>query len=131
MKSKLAVAACLMFALTAGVPAWSQSAAGQTSADQNATSNSKAVHPQKQGRSAGGDIGSGSGDIGKGTAKGAGNLAAGTGKGAADLATLHPIDAAGDVGKGGVKAGKNVGAGAAKGTAKIGKGTGRGIKHIF
>jgi hypothetical protein len=44
---------------------------------------------QKQGRSAGGDIGSGSGDIGKGAGKGAGNLAKGTGKGAGDLVTLH------------------------------------------
>lgn len=86
---------------------------------------------QPKGRSAGGDIGSGSGDIGKGTAKGAGNLAEGTGKGAADLVTLHPIDAAGAVGKGGAAAGKNIGVGAVKGTGKIGKGIGHGIKHIF
>src|SRR6266702_1522891 len=64
--------------------------------------------PQKQGRSAGGDIGSGSGDNGKGAGKGAGNLAKGTGKGAGDLVTLHPVDAAGAVGKGGASAGKNV-----------------------
>jgi hypothetical protein len=84
-----------------------------------------------QGRSAGGDIGSGTGDIGKGAAKGTGNLAKGTGKGAVDLVTLHPIDAAGAVGKGGASAGKNVVVGTAKGTGKIVKGTGKAIKHIF
>src|SRR6266702_1449253 len=87
--------------------------------------------PQKQGRSAGGDIGSGSGDIGKGAGKGAGNLAKGTGKGAGDLVTLHPINAAGDVGKGGASAGKNVAVGTAKGTGKIVKGTGKAIKKVF
>jgi hypothetical protein len=86
---------------------------------------------QKQGRSAGGDIGSGSGDIGKGAGKGAGNLAKGTGKGAADLATLHPVDAAGAIGKGGASAGKNVAVGTGKGTGKIVKGTGKAIKKIF
>jgi hypothetical protein len=86
---------------------------------------------QEQGRSAGGDMGSGSGDIGKGAGKGAGNLAKGTGKGAADLATLHPVDAAGAVGKGGVSAGKDVGVGAAKGTGKIVKGTGKLLKKPF
>jgi len=85
---------------------------------------------QKKGRSAG-DIGSGSGDIGKGAGKGAGNLAKGTGKGAADLATLHPVDAAGAVGKGGASAGKNVAVGTAKGTGKIVKGTGRALKKPF
>jgi hypothetical protein len=84
-----------------------------------------------QGRSAGGDIGSGSGDIGKGAGKGAGNLAKGTGKGAADLATLHPVDAAGAVGKGGASAGKNVAVGTAKGTGKIVKGTGKLLKKPF
>jgi hypothetical protein len=86
---------------------------------------------REQGRSAGGDMGSGSGDIGKGAGKGAGNLAKGTGKGAADLATLHPVDAAGAVGKGGVSAGKDVGVGAAKGTGKIVKGTGKLLKKPF
>lgn len=85
----------------------------------------------KHGRSAKGDIGSGSGDVGKGAGKGAGDLAAGTGKGAADVATLHPVEGAGAIGKGGAKAGKNIGVGAAKGTGKIVKGTGKGIKHIF
>jgi hypothetical protein len=77
------------------------------------------------------DIGSGAGDVGKGTAKGVGSAAKGTGKGAGDLVTLHPINAATDVGKGAAGTGKNVGVGAAKGTGKIVKGTGKGIKHIF
>jgi hypothetical protein len=87
--------------------------------------------PQTQGRSPGGDIGSGSGDIGKGAGKGAGNLAKGTGKGAGDLVTLHPVNAAGAVGKGGASAGKDVGVGATKGTGKIVKGTGKAIKKVF
>jgi hypothetical protein len=91
----------------------------------------QAAPVQPQGRSAGGDIGSGSGDIGKGAAKGAGNIAAGTGKGAVDLVTLHPINAAGAVGTGAAKGGKNIAVGTAKGTGKILKGTGRAIKHIF
>jgi hypothetical protein len=84
-----------------------------------------------QGRSPGGDVGSGTGDIGKGVGKGAGSAAKDTGKGAGQLVTLHPLNAAGDVGKGAGSAGKDVGVGAAKGTGKIVKGTGRGIKHIF
>jgi hypothetical protein len=77
------------------------------------------------------EIGSGAGDIGKGTAKGAGHLAAGTGKGALDLVTLHPIDAAASLGKGAGKAGIDAGTGAVKGTGKIGKGIGKAIKHLF
>lgn len=76
-------------------------------------------------------MGSGAGDIGKGTAKGAGAAAKGVGKGTADLVTLHPIDAAGNVGKGAAVAGKDVGVGAAKGAGKIAKGTGRGIGKLF
>ena len=104
--------------LSLGLLAFAVSAYGQnqsTTAPHEATSQSPV---QKQGRSAGGDIGSGSGDIGKGAGKGAGNLAKGTGKGAADLATLHPVDAAGAVRKGGASAGKNVAVGTAKGTGK-------------
>ena len=86
---------------------------------------------KQQGRGGGDDIGSGSGDIGKGAGKGAGDLAKGTGKGAGDLVTLHPVDAAGAVGKGGASAGKNVGVGTAKGTGKIVKGTGKLIKKAF
>ncbi len=89
----------------------------------------------KAGRSPGGDVGSGTGDIGKGAGKGAGDLAAGAGRGAADLVTLHPVSGAAALGKGGVSAGKNVGVGTAKGTGKIGKGAGKGIgkgiKKIF
>src|SRR5579862_1190670 len=72
--------------------------------------------------SPGKQIGSGAGDIGKGTAKGAGNLAKGTGKGAVDLVTLHPINAAGSVGKGAATAGKDVTVGTVKGTEKVTKG---------
>lgn len=81
--------------------------------------------------SPGKQIGSGAGDIGKGTAKGAGHLAKGTGQGAIDLVTLHPINAAGSVGKGAAVAGKDVTVGAAKGTGKIGKGIGRAFKKLF
>jgi hypothetical protein len=81
--------------------------------------------------SPGGDVGHGSGDIGKGAAKGTGEAAKGVGKGVGDLATLHPIDAAGNVAKGGAKAGKDIGVGTAKGTAKIAKGTGRGVGKLF
>ena len=97
------------------------------------SSNQPAAQPtvKKHGRSAGGDIGSGSGDIGKGAGKGAGNLATGGAKGAGDLVTLHPLNAAGDIGKGGTSAGKNVGVGAAKGTGKITKGTGKAVKKVF
>ena len=77
------------------------------------------------------DVGSGAGDIGKGTAKGVGSAAKGTGKAAGDLVTLHPINAAADLGKGAAKTGKNVGVGTAKGTGKILKGTGKAIKHLF
>ena len=99
----------------------------QTNGNPSTPSNTQ----QPQGRSAGGDVGSGTGDIGKGVGKGAGSAAKDTGKGAGQLATLHPVNAAGDVGKGAGTAGKDVGVGAAKGTGKIAKGTGRGIKHIF
>ena len=47
---------------------WGLSAAGQT--QQTPTGQPAIARPQ--GRSAGGDVGSGAGDIGKGTAKGAG-----------------------------------------------------------
>jgi hypothetical protein len=77
------------------------------------------------------DVGSGAGDIGKGTAKGVGSAAKGTGKAAGDLVTLHPINAATDLGKGAAKTGKNVGVGTVKGTGKILKGTGKAIKHLF
>jgi hypothetical protein len=107
----------------AGIAAAQTSASGQTPVSAPADTN---VHT-----SAKHDVGSGAGDIGKGTAKGAGSAAKGTGKAAGNLVTLHPINAATDLGKGAANTGKNVGVGAAKGTGKIFKGTGKGIKHIF
>ncbi|MDE1154841.1 MAG: hypothetical protein PW735_03820 [Acidobacteriaceae bacterium] len=87
------------------------------------------------GRSPGGDVGSGAGDIGKGTGKGAGKIAEGTGKGAVDVVTLHPVSGAESVGKGAAVGGKDIGVGAVKGTGKMAKGAGRGIgkgvKKIF
>jgi hypothetical protein len=77
------------------------------------------------------DLGSGAGEIAKGAAKGVGSAAKGAGKAAAALVTLHPLNAATDLGKGAVNTGKNVGTGAVKGTAKILKGTGKAIKHVF
>ena len=91
----------------------------------------QAAPAKKTGRSPGGDIGSGTGDVGKGVGKGAGSAAAGAGKGAGDLVTLHPVNAAGNVGKGAGVAGKDVAVGTAKGTGKVVKGTGRAIKHVF
>jgi hypothetical protein len=111
----------LAFAIcTQNVPAQTTSAPAQTQ-----------TPAQPQPRSPGGDVGSGAGDIGKGTGKGAGKAAEGVGKGAGDLVTLHPVGAAENVGKGAGVAGKDVGVGAAKGTGKIAKGTGRGIGKIF
>src|ERR1700751_1822818 len=78
-----------------GTPLFAQQDQGQT-IQTTETKNLK----QKHGRSPGGDVASGTGDIGKGAAGAAGHAAAGAGKGAADLVTLHPIDAAGNVGKG-------------------------------
>lgn len=113
VRARIGLVILLVFGLAAVVPGWGQS------------------NTEKKGRSAGGEIASGSGDIGKGAVKGAGSLASGTGKGAVDLVTLHPIDAAASVGKGGVFAGKNVAVGTTKGTGKIVKGVGKGVKHIF
>ena len=84
-----------------------------------------------QGRSPGGDVGSGAAGIGKGAGRGVGVAAKDTGKGAVDLVTLHPLNGAGEVGKGALVGTKDVGVGAVKGTGKILKGTGRGIKRIF
>jgi hypothetical protein len=117
--------------LSLALLAFGMSAYGQNQSTANPNENTTQSAEQKQGRSAGGDIGSGSGDVGKGAGKGAGNLAKGTGKGAGDLATLHPVGAAGAVGKGAASAGKDVGVGTAKGTGKIVKGTGRLLKKPF
>ncbi len=116
--------------LAFGLPAY-----GQNPQNQSATPPPKDATvqptPQKPPRSAGGDIGSGSGDIGKGAGKGAGNLAEGTAKGAGDVVTLHPVAGAEAVGKGGAKAGKDVAVGTTKGTGKVVKGTGKAIKKVF
>jgi hypothetical protein len=110
-------------------------ATGQNGQSQAPQQPADASHPsaaqQPHQDSAGGDVGKGAGDIGKGTAKGAGAAAEGVGKGAGDIVTLHPAEAAGNVGKGAAVAGKDVGVGAAKGTGKIAKGTGRGIGKLF
>lgn len=87
--------------------------------------------PQPQGRSAGGDIGSGTGDAAKGAGKGVGKAAEGTGKGAGELVTLHPVGAAEDVGKGAGTGAKDAGAGAVKGTAKVTEGTGKLVAKPF
>src|ERR1700720_1308182 len=104
-------------------------AVAQTS---DSTQNSSSAQAEVSGHtSAKHDVGSGAGDIGKGTAKGVGSAAKGTGKAAGDLVTLHPVNAATDLGKGAAKTGKNVGVGTVKGTGKILKGTGKDIKHLF
>jgi hypothetical protein len=125
MKTKLGFVTLVLLGLAYAGPAQSQSSSDHSQGNQ------KKVDTGKKGRSAGGEVASGSGDIGKGAAKGAGNLASGAGKGAVDLVTLHPINAATSVGKGGVSAGKDVAVGTTKGTGKIVKGVGKGIKHIF
>jgi hypothetical protein len=132
VNTKLTVTTALLYLFfgVIGVPAVRPALSQTTSAPAQTTPQTPAPR-QQQGRSAGGDVGSGAGDIGKGAAGGAGNLAKGTGKGAADLVTLHPVNAAGDLGKGGAHAGKDVAVGTAKGTGKVAKGIGRGIKHIF
>ena len=119
--------------IRAGILSVALLAFGVSAFGQNPTPPQDKSHPDapKQGRGAGGDIGSGSGDIGKGAGKGAGNLAKGTGKGAGDLATLHPVKAAGAVGKGGAIAGKDVAVGTAKGTGKVAKGIGKAIAKPF
>jgi hypothetical protein len=126
----------LLVLLTFGMSAYGQNQAqtpdqAQTPSAPPPTNATTEPAGQKPARSAGGDVGSGTGDIAKGAGKGAGDLAKGTGKGAVDLATLHPVDAAGAVGKGGASAGKNVVVGTAKGTGQIVKGTGKAIKKIF
>jgi hypothetical protein len=96
-----------------------------------AQTSTQSVKSGKKHTSAKHDIGSGAGDVGKGAGKAVGSAAKGTGKAAADLVTLHPINAATDLGKGAVGVGKNAGVGAVKGSAKIVRGTGKALKHIF
>jgi hypothetical protein len=131
VKVRLGIAALFVTITIAFASSPHQASATQTQAPLAQTAPQVQPSPQVKGRSPGGDIGSGAGDIGKGTAAGAGNVAKGTGKGAVDLLTLHPLNAAGNVGKGAAVGGKDIGVGAAKGTGKVAKGVGRGIKHIF
>src|ERR1700752_4365616 len=64
--SKLRFFAVPLFALVVAVPSY-------VASDQSPGSNSTNAHHQKKNRSAGGEVASGTGDIGKGAAKGAGN----------------------------------------------------------
>src|SRR5712692_10217579 len=105
------------------------SAGGQSSPDQNPTTESK--QNQKREPGAAREIGAGAGAVGVGAAKGAGDVAKGTGKGAVDRVTLHPINAGVSIGKGAVSAGKDVTVGTAKGTGKVTRGIGRAFKHLF
>jgi hypothetical protein len=123
MKMKLIVGT---LALALAVPVY-----GQESTPQQGSQPSQPAQVQPKGDSAGHDVGSGTGDIGKGAAKGTGHAAEGVGKGAGDLVTLHPIKGATAVGKGAGEAGKDVGVGMVKGTGKVLKGTGKAIKHVF
>ncbi len=137
MRTAFSISSIVLLTVAFGI--CGQNALGQDSqtqplpqpADTSQPPGQSAAHSKHHHRSPGGDVGSGAGDIGKGTAKGTGAAAKGVGKGAGDLVTLHPIDAAGNVGKGAAVAGKDVGVGAAKGTGKIAKGTGRGIGKLF
>jgi hypothetical protein len=119
--------ACAFFGLALAFTAW-----GQTSSDQNMNeTKQKSVHKQKNEPSPGRQMANGAGNVAGGAARGVGSAAKGTAKGAGDLVTLHPINAASSVGKGAAGAGKDAGVGAVKGTAKVTKGVGRAIKHIF
>jgi hypothetical protein len=115
--------------ILSGAAAIGFSAYGQTPSTPQPAQSQSAAHPE--GRSAGGDVGSGAGDIGKGAGGAAGNVGKGVGEGAGNLVTLHPARAGEDLGKGVGKGAKDAGVGAAKGTGKIAKGTGRGIGHLF
>jgi hypothetical protein len=121
-----------LLVLAAGL-SFSQSGEPNQTVNQHSSDRTGNDHPMKhkKSRSAGGEVGSGAGDIGKGAAGGAGNVAGGVAKGAGDVVTLHPIDGAAAVGTGAGKGAKDVGEGTAKGTGKIVKGIGKGIKHIF
>ncbi|HTA86086.1 MAG TPA: hypothetical protein VK729_07425, partial [Silvibacterium sp.] len=77
MKTKFGLVTFLLFGLAIALPVQSQSSSDQSKSHEKA-------HSEKKGRSAGGEVASGSGDIAKGAAKGAGSLAAGAGKGAVD-----------------------------------------------
>lgn len=117
--------------LTAGLSFSQSGDPAQTATQSSSDQTGKHHKDKKKSRSAGGEIGSGAGDIGKGAAGGAGNIAGGVAKGAGDVVTLHPIDGAAAIGTGAGKGAKDVGVGTAKGTGKVVKGIGKGIKHVF
>jgi hypothetical protein len=117
-----------IFSLSLGL-ALALSAFGQSSPDQNSTT--EQTHEQKGQPGAVREIGAGAGSVGTGAAKATGDVAKGGGKAAVDVVTLHPIDAAGSAGKGVATAGKDVTVGAAKGAGKVTKGIGRVFKKIF
>jgi hypothetical protein len=132
---RIAARFLVIASLTVGLAAQAQNApqtqpAPQANPAGTGSANPGAI-PQPKSPSAGGDIGHGAGDIGKGTGKGAGKAAEGVGKGAGDLVTVHPVGAAKNVGKGAGEGAKDIGVGAAKGTGKIGKGTGKLIAKPF
>ena len=126
----LKIATPLILCVSLGFVVISPASAQNVGDDQSPHIHTK-IKKTKKGRTAGGDIASGSGNIASGAGKGAGHAAEGVGKGAGDLVTLHPAYAAGAVGKGGASAGKDLAKGTGKGTAKVVKGAGKGIKHIF
>jgi hypothetical protein len=81
--------------------------------------------------SAGGDVGSGAADIGKGAAHGALDVGKGTAGAVGNLATGHPVNAATSLGKGVGKGGAHVAIGTGKGVGKMGKGAGIGLKKLM
>jgi len=120
--------ACAFLGLALVLSAWGQSSNGQTTTSET---KHKTAQNQKREPSPGRQMANGAGNMAGGAARGAGSAAKGVGKGAADLVTLHPVNAATSVGKGAAGAGKDAGVGAVKGTAKVTKGVGRAIKHLF
>jgi hypothetical protein len=107
---------------------WGQSDTSRNSTAQHQKTKKEKTHTAP---SPGRQVANGTGNVAGGAGKGAGDLAKGGAKGAGDLVTLHPIDAGVSVGKGAAGAGKDVAVGTTKGTAKITKGIGRAIKHLF
>jgi hypothetical protein len=129
MKTRLQVLPAVVLGLAVAAMAQNPAPPQPSQTPVQQTPQAQPVRPR--GRSAGGEIGSGAGDVGKGAGKGAGDLAGGAGKGAADIVTLHPVNGAEALGKGVGSAGKNVGVGAAKGTGKTAKGIGKFLKHPY
>ncbi len=119
---------CASLVLILSLTAWGQSDTNGNPAAQHQKSKKEKT---RQSPSPGRQVANGTGNVAGGAGKGAGDLAKGAAKGAGDLVTLHPIDAGVSLGKGAAGAGKDVAVGTTKGTAKITKGIGRAIKHLF